>query len=90
MNSKKSVIRTHHKPRKYLTNNPNINLTNGIALWASFYRENPHRFVIDYLGINIHVFQMILIYAMDKVDNFVWIASRGLRQIIFDSCILLL
>lgn len=30
---------------------------NGIALWCSFYRANPHRFCEDYLNIKLHFFQ---------------------------------
>lgn len=73
-------MKTKHVRRENLSKNASKNLTEGIGLWASFYRENPHRFCLDYLGINIHIFQQILIYAMDKSDNFCWIASRGLGK----------
>lgn len=26
-------------------------IMNGVAIWASFYRANPHRFARDYLGL---------------------------------------
>ncbi|MBS4462311.1 hypothetical protein JXA27_07030 [Aerococcaceae bacterium zg-B36] len=45
--------------------------------WVSFWRKNPHRFVSDYLGINLHFFQKILIYMMNIHPYFVYIASRG-------------
>ena len=52
-------------------------LMNGIGLWASYYRLFPHLFVRDYLGINLKVFQMILIYMMQTSVYLMYIASRG-------------
>lgn len=50
---------------------------NGVAFWAGFYRYNPHRFVRDYLGINLKTFQKILIYMMNYCYYFMYLASRG-------------
>lgn len=52
-------------------------IMNGVAAWAGFYRENPQRFVKDYLNINLKWFQKILIYQMVHNDNTLYIASRG-------------
>lgn len=52
-------------------------LMNGVGLWTSYYRLFPHLFVRDYLGINLKVFQMILIYFMAHYHYFLYIASRG-------------
>lgn len=52
-------------------------LMNGVGLWTSFYRNNPHRFVKDYLNINLKLFQKILIYMMMNYNYFMYIASRG-------------
>jgi len=52
-------------------------LMKGIGLWTSYYRLFPHMFVRDYLGINLKVFQMILIYFMMHFHYFLYIASRG-------------
>lgn len=48
-----------------------------VAERASFYRANPHRFVKDYLGIELKLFQKILLYAMMQHDAFQQIAARG-------------
>jgi len=48
-----------------------------VKLWASFYRANPHRFVEDYFGIKLHLFQKILIYMAFHRDFFMYIAARG-------------
>lgn len=52
-------------------------LMNGIGLWTSYYRLFPHLFVRDYLGINLKVFQMILLYFMNVQNYFMYLASRG-------------
>lgn len=48
-----------------------------VAQRASFYRANPHRFAKDYLGLNLHIFQQVIIFMMNISTNFIYIASRG-------------
>ena len=55
-------------------------LMNLIAWRCSYDRENPQRFVKDYLGIQLRLFQKILIYAMMHNNFFLFIASRGLGK----------
>ena len=52
-------------------------LMNGVAYWAAFYRKNPQRFVVDYLNIQLKLFQKILIYMMIVSTHFCYIAARG-------------
>lgn len=52
-------------------------LMEGVGIWASFYRANPHRFVKDYLGINLKLFQQILLFAMMHFHYLIYIAARG-------------
>lgn len=47
---------------------------------CSYYRANPHRFVEEYLGIPIKLFQKILIWAMMFFDNFYFLAARSLGK----------
>lgn len=49
----------------------------GMAIWASFYRHNPHRFAKDYLGLNLKLFQKILLFMMNICNYFCYIAARG-------------
>jgi hypothetical protein len=67
--------------RNYNKKNDNISkserLMNGIGIWASFYRANPHRFVKEYLGLNLKLFQQILIFMMNMSHYFMYLASRG-------------
>ena len=51
---------------------------NGLAVCVGYWRENPHRFVSEYLQITpFSLFQKILIYLMFHVDYFLWWASRN-------------
>lgn len=52
-------------------------IMNIVAERASYYRANPHRFVKDYLGIELKLFQKILLFCMMHNDAFYYIASRG-------------
>lgn len=51
-----------------------------VARAAAFYRANPHRFVKDFLHIDLRWFQKIVIYAMNMNPAFCMIASRGLGK----------
>lgn len=53
---------------------------NGAALWASYFRENPDRFVESYLHISLRLFQRILIVMMFWSTTFVFIACRGIGK----------
>ena len=72
------------KERKNLKKDSFQNLLDGTKIWAEYWRKNPHRFAIEYLGINLYPFQMILIFMMNISNLFVFIACRGLRKIIFN------
>lgn len=71
-----------NKNRKRLTNKEVENnkiekAMNGVAMWASFYRANPHRFAIDYLNIVLKKFQAILLNAMMMSTHIIYLAARG-------------
>lgn len=55
-------------------------LMQGVGEWTSFYRANPHRFVRDYLGVELKLFQQILLWAMMHFNFMTYIASRGYFQ----------
>lgn len=65
------------KSEKEIANEKSERIMNGVALWAGFYRANPHRFVVDYLNIKLKLFQKILLYAMMHNNFFMYIAARG-------------
>ena len=68
------------KSEKELATEKSERIMLGIAIWAGFYRSNPHRFVKDYLNVNLKLFQKILLYAMMHNNFFMYIAARGRKQ----------
>ena len=52
----------------------------GAARYCAYYRANPHRFVADYLHIELKLFQKILIIMMNMTSTFVFIAARGIGK----------
>lgn len=55
-------------------------LMSTVAKRASFYRANPHRFAKDYLNLDLHLFQQIIIFMMNVSTNFIFLASRGIGK----------
>lgn len=58
-------------------NSKSERIMNGVNIWCSFYRANPHRFAKDYLGVELKLFQQILIFMMNISNYFMYIAARG-------------
>ena len=53
----------------------------GLQKWTAFYRANPHRFCIDYLGMTwMATFQQILINVFFMFNYTMVIASRGMGK----------
>ena len=48
-----------------------------IMKWVGFYRKNVHRFVEEYLHIELKTFQKMLLYMMDNNLFFQFWAARG-------------
>lgn len=65
------------KSDKEIANDKAKKIMNGIAVWTSYYRANPHRFCSDYLNINLKIFQKILLVMMNYSNYFMYLASRG-------------
>lgn len=74
------TVTSNKKSTKELANEKSERIMNGIAAWCSFYRSNPHRFVKDYLNIDLKLFQKVLLYEMMHNNYFMYIASRGLGK----------
>lgn len=45
--------------------------------WVTFFRRNLHRFATDYLGIKLHLYQVIMLYLMGICHFIVVVASRA-------------
>ena len=48
-----------------------------VLRWNTFFRRNLHRVAIDYLGINLHPYQAIILYLMGICQFVVIIACRA-------------
>ena len=70
------------KTDKMIANEKSQRILNGVAAWCSFYRENPQRFVKDYLNVHLRLFQKILIYSMMHNNFIMYLASRGQKSTI--------
>lgn len=68
---------TNKKSGKEIANDKSERIMSGIAYWASFYRENPQRFVEDYLNVKLKLFQKILLYEMMHENYMMYVAARG-------------
>lgn len=55
----------------------NEKILNGVAAYAAYYRSNPHRFVKDYLHIDLRLFQKIVIAMMNVSTVLVFLGARG-------------
>ena len=71
---------TQTKKREGLSPNKRERLDEGIKIWVSFYRQNIHRFAIDYLGIQLKPFQVVLLYMIEKSLKSCLITTRGLGK----------
>ena len=71
---------TQTKKREGLSPNKRERLDEGIKIWVSFYRQNIHRFAIDYLGIQLKPFQVVSLYMIERNLKSCLITSRGLGK----------
>lgn len=55
-------------------------IMDGIAAWASFYRANPNRFVIDHWGIKLKRFQEINLCEMFDAPRVFFLGCRGISK----------
>lgn len=51
-----------------------------IGVWASFYRNNPNRFIREYFGIKLKRFQEIMICEMFDAGRVCFIGCRGISK----------
>ena len=56
------VMKSPHKKRQNLKKKKKDRLNEGMKIWTCFYRLNIHRFALDYLGLNLYPFQIIMLY----------------------------
>lgn len=62
-------------PTSHFLSNPQ-NLDH-VFLWTTFFRRNLHRYAMDYLGIKLHFYQIIILYFMGISPFIAIIACRS-------------
>lgn len=62
-------------PTSHFLSNPQ-NLDH-VFLWTTFFRRNLHRYAMDYLGIKLHLYQIIVLYFMGISPFIAIIACRS-------------
>lgn len=45
--------------------------------YVTYYRDNPHRFCSEYLGLRLHWWQQLVLYTMWTKESTIFIAGRG-------------
>lgn len=55
----------------------NEEYANKFFMWNTFYRRNIHRFIETYLGIQLHLYQIIIVYLLNIFPSFAIMAARA-------------
>ena len=71
---KQKELHKHFPATAFLSSEQNVD---HFLQWMTFFRRNFHRFAMDYLGIKLHLYQIIMLYLMGINHFIVIIASRA-------------
>lgn len=71
---KQRELHTHFQSESFLSDDEHVN---NFIEWVTFFRRNFHRFAIDYLGIQLHLYQTGMLYEMGINDFICVVASRA-------------
>ena len=55
-------------------------IMDGVGVWASYFRANPHRFVQDHWGIKLKRFQEIVLCEMFDSQHSFFLGCRGISK----------
>ena len=72
--------KTIARPSLTAKNERQERILEGVAIWASYYRSNIHRFVEDYFHVKLKLFQIIVLVMMDLATTSVIVACRGIGK----------
>lgn len=71
---KQRVIHTMFDPESFLGDPVRVD---HLIQWITFFRRNLHRFAMDYLGIKLHLYQVVMLYLMGICQFIVVVAARA-------------
>jgi len=76
-NSSNIYLRKSKNKRK---DNKTEDFWENFEYYVTYYRNNPHRFCIEFLGINLHWWQQFILWMMWHTGNTIFLASRGIGK----------
>lgn len=71
---KQSELYTKFPSNHFLGNPQNVD---HVIRWCTFFRRNLHRVAIDYFGLRLHTYQILILYLMGICKTMVIIAARS-------------
>ena len=71
---KQKSVYSHFDPDSFLGDPVRVD---HFILWVTFFRRNLHRFATDYLGIKLHLYQIVMLYLMGISQFIVVVAARA-------------
>lgn len=45
--------------------------------WVTFYRRNIHRFILDYMGVELYPYQILMVWMLQHSQTFYAVAARA-------------
>ena len=71
------MIKENKKSVQEIAQDKERKLMETVARKAGYYRENPHRFAEEVLGVHLKLFQKIILWAMMHYNFIMYLAARG-------------
>lgn len=71
------AVSTTKLSEKEIANDKAKRIMDGVAVWCSFYRANPHRFAEEYLGLHLYIYQQIILFMMNYCYYIIYLAARS-------------
>jgi len=88
---RQTQLHTHFTNDPFLSNPTTVN---NFIEWITFFRRNLHRFATDYLGIKLHLYQIIILYLMGTKHFTTIVACRAAAKsfiiALYSCCICIL
>lgn len=72
--SRQKELHTHFPNDHYLNSFDHVQQ---ILLWTTFYKRNLHRFAMHYMGLTLHLYQIIVLFLMNLNSTIVIVAARS-------------
>ncbi|MDV3426618.1 MAG: terminase [Bacillota bacterium] len=72
-----SVSQERNFNKQFESKSERMKFESKIIDWTTFYRRNLHRFVQHYLGLKMHLYEIILLYLMNLFPLIVVVACRA-------------